>query len=90
MQKWGGEERTAGSDQKVRFSSGGPISLDPVRTNFLPYLPFISRLNSALMGGEGWGGVGGGGEGGGGGEHVTLYSNRVYHGRFDIFEKNTL
>ncbi len=23
------EERTAGSDQKVRSSSGGPISLDP-------------------------------------------------------------
>jgi hypothetical protein len=24
-----GEERTAGSDQKIRYSSGGPISLDP-------------------------------------------------------------
>jgi hypothetical protein len=24
-----GEERTAGSDPRIRFSSGGPISLDP-------------------------------------------------------------
>ena len=43
------------------------------------------RINSALMGDEG-----GGGGGKGGGEHVILYSNRVQHGRFYIFEKNTL
>jgi len=30
MQLRNGEERTAGSDPRIRFSSGGPISLDPV------------------------------------------------------------
>ena len=29
VQRGGGEERTAGSDQKIRYFSGGPISLDP-------------------------------------------------------------
>ncbi len=29
VQRGGEEERTAGSDQKIRYSSGGPISLDP-------------------------------------------------------------
>jgi hypothetical protein len=36
-----GEERTAGSDPGIRFSSGGPISLDPELENifFLLYFP---------------------------------------------------
>ena len=71
MQKLGGEEGTAGSDQKVRYSSGGPISLDPVRTILITIFAIILRISSALVGDE-WGGVGGGGDewggvGGGGG-----------------------
>jgi hypothetical protein len=62
--KLGGEERTAGSDQKVRYSSGGPISLDPVRTILITIFAIILRISSALMGDGGglWGvgGVGGG------------------------------
>ena len=91
MQKLGGEEGTAGSDQKVRYSSGGPISLDPVRTSLFTVFAMILRISSALMGDEGGGwGVGGGGGKGGRGEHIILYSNRVQHGRFNIFEKDTL
>ena len=85
---WGGEEGTAGSDQKVRYSSGGPISLDPVRTIFVTIFAIILRVSSALMGDE-WGGGGGGG-GVGGGQYTILYNNRVQHGRFNIFEKDTL
>jgi hypothetical protein len=33
-----GEERTAGSDPGIRFSSGGPISLDPNMNNFFYYI----------------------------------------------------
>jgi hypothetical protein len=68
VQDGGGEERTAGSDQKVRYSSGGPISPDPIFT-FLkkPYLPHNSRLSVARLGGEGGrGGRWGEREGGGG------------------------
>jgi hypothetical protein len=35
---WEEEERTAGSDPRIRFSSGGPISLDPVISNY--YITF--------------------------------------------------
>jgi hypothetical protein len=55
MQLRDGEERTAGSDPRIRFSSGGPISLDP---EFVIY--FILQY---FGGGEGrvggWGGIDG-------------------------------
>jgi hypothetical protein len=51
-----GEERTAGSDQKARYSSGGPISLDPC---FL-YTLYLANINDnfellSIGGGEGGG-----------------------------------
>ena len=55
-----GEERTAGSDQKARYSSGGPISLDPC---FLYTLYLANKHDNfellSIGGGEG-GGRGGG------------------------------
>ena len=63
-----GEERTAGSDPRIRFSSGGPISLDPEHNlyYFYTYLPFglTWRKGCSLRGmgrGAGWGGGTGGG-----------------------------
>ncbi len=55
----GGEERTAGSDQKIRYSSGGPISLDPMFISFFAIR--TERKKAARMvrgegGGRGWGG----------------------------------
>jgi hypothetical protein len=47
-----GEERTAGSDPGIRFSSGGPISLDPELYNIF-YTIFASNtmyiVRSAYM-----------------------------------------
>jgi hypothetical protein len=38
-----GEERTAGSDPRIRFSSGGPISLDP-ELQFYIILPYTLNI----------------------------------------------
>jgi hypothetical protein len=63
-----GEERTAGSDPGIRFSFGGPISLDQELENiFFYYICLKHKLkrNNALREGVG-GGIGVGG--------VTIYS----------------
>jgi hypothetical protein len=68
-----GEERTAGSDPRIRFSSGGPISLDPDMNNFfIIFASNTSTVDNALRRGWGRGDVGdvgdvGGDWGGGGG-----------------------
>ncbi len=88
----GGEERTAGSDQKIRYSSGGPISLDP-RFNIC-YVYFAIRYKrgrTTARVGRGGGLGGGGGGGGGGGDRLhTLNNNRVQHGRFHITKEYSL
>jgi hypothetical protein len=57
-----GEERTAGSDPKIRFSSGGPISLDPDMNNFVTiFASDTSIMDNALR--RGWEGGGLGWEG---------------------------
>jgi hypothetical protein len=43
------EDRTAGSDPKIRFSSGGPISLDPSSENFVCYFYFAYFANENLQ-----------------------------------------
>jgi hypothetical protein len=70
-----GEERTAGSDPRIRFSSGGPISLDPeLQFFFFTYNILPSALDIKCAALKWWrGGVGVGGGGGGGGGGVVLY-----------------
>jgi hypothetical protein len=64
-----GEEKTAVSDPRIRFSSGGPISLDPDMNNFFTiFASDISIMDVAL--GRGWGGGGGGGLGWEGGQYI--------------------
>jgi hypothetical protein len=70
----GGEERAAGSDQKIRYSSGGPMSLDPRFNSF--FLPYTERKAARMGRGEGVGRREGE-EGGGGGvgrwyKHYTI------------------
>ncbi len=40
-----GEERTAGSDPRIRFSSGGPISLDPDMNKNIFFTIFASDVS---------------------------------------------
>ncbi len=63
--KRGGEERTAGSDQKIRYSSGGPISLDP-RYIYFFFAIHTETKSCSYDGGGGGEGRGMGGRGGGG------------------------
>jgi hypothetical protein len=57
-----GEERTAGSDPRIRFSSGGPISLDPDMNNFFTiFASNTSIIDNALR--RGWEGGDWGGRG---------------------------
>ena len=58
----GGEERTAGSDQKIRYSSGAPISLDPRyiyffrhthRNEIAAHMVGVGRGKGRGMGGRG-------------------------------------
>jgi hypothetical protein len=67
-----GEERTAGSDPRIRFSSGGPISLDPMNKKifFTIFASDTSIIDNALRRGWGRGDVGGIGVGGGGGDNI--------------------
>ncbi len=65
-----GKERTAGSDPRIMFSSGGPISLDPDMNNFFTiFASNTSIVDNALR--RGWEGGGcGGGLGWGGGDNI--------------------
>jgi hypothetical protein len=84
--KRGGEERTAGSDQKIRYSSGGPISLDPRYIYF--FLPYTQKRKAAHMTG-GVGGRGGGGGGRGGGGWYKYYTMIEFNMADFTFLKNT-
>ncbi len=76
-----GEERTAGSDQKARYSSGGPISLDQC----FWYTLYLANIHDnfellSIGGGEG-------GRGEGGGEVNKLYIDYIQQGRFYRLQK---
>ena len=83
----GGEERTAGSDQKIRYSSGGPISLDPRYIYF--FLPYTQKRKAAHMMGGGWGEGEGDGGGGGGGRWYKYYTMIEFNMADFTFLKNT-
>ena len=82
--KRGGEERTAGSDQKIRYSSGGPISLDP---RYIYFFAIHTERNSCSYGGGGWGE--GEGDGGGGGRWYKYYTMIEFNMADFTFLKNT-
>ncbi len=84
--KRGGEERTAGSDQKIRYSSGGPISLDP---RYIYFFAIHTETKSCSYDGEGVGGRGGGWGGRGGGGWYKNYTMIEFNMADFTFLKNT-